>query len=138
MDSYKTLKIEPNLGIGPFVVGMAEQELFKVIPVNTPKRKFSGRYTVEVETITLWVDLACKQVTQVGVSKGHTGSLFGAVKIGTSLEEAESLLGSLVINDDYQLIVPGLPGISFNLNPVLNEFTPTPTEGAVIDGIYVY
>jgi|GEM_PF-1982629 len=138
MDSYESSDIVPNRGISPFVVGMTEQELFKVIPANTPKRSFGTCYTVKVGSITLWIDRTSKQVTQVGVSKGYTGSVFGAVKIGTSAKDAEKIFGNFVINGDYQLVVPEIPGISFQLSPALNELSPKPMEDALIDGIYVY
>lgn len=138
VESFNSVKIFPNIGIGPFLVGMTERELFEVIPVNTPKRKFSDRYTVQAGAITLWINRKRKQITQIGVSEGFTGSVFGTVLIGSSVQDAEKFLGDFVVNNDYQLIVPGLPGICFSLSPVVNDLSPVPMDGAIITGIYVY
>ena len=137
-NNYDESKIEPNLGIGPFYVGMHESELFTYLPWNNHKRKVGNLYTTMCGNITLWVNRDSKVIEQVGVSGGFKGKLFGAIAIGTTIEEAENLVGSFLVDDDYQLIINGLPGISFHTNPVVNDFAPKPESNWVIDGIYVY
>ena len=135
---YNNSKIEPGKGIGPFIIGMTESELFNLIPTNNPKRKVGNLYTTEFDSITFWVDSTTRKIVQIGVSGNFSGKLFDLIHLGNSVKNIEDAVGTLKIDEEYQLKIDGLAGICFHTIPPINDLNPMLYYDAVIDGIYVF
>jgi hypothetical protein len=61
--------------------------------------------------VRLWVE--DKAIMQVAVSGRHAGCLSGDIGIGSTLADAENALGPIFEDDEDNLMVIGLPGVSF-------------------------
>jgi hypothetical protein len=76
------------------------------------------------------VSIADDVVSQIGVFDGYRGKIAGKIGIGSTDKEVELFLGVIEENDYDDLVVKGISGFCFEINP---DADPQP-----ITEIYIY
>jgi uncharacterized protein (TIGR02996 family) len=86
------------------------------------------------------VDLWVKQrlVDQIGIYKGYRGTIAGKIGIGSILQEVEAAFGSVLEDEEDNLVVAGMPGWCFETETWISGREPAQNPDAAVTGIFVF
>lgn len=88
-------------------------------------------------SVVLWVNNENK-VTQIGLYPGYRGKVVKAIGIGSTLGEVASTVGTVVEDEEDNLIVLGLSGCCFETHQWQQRQNDLPDLAAKIKEIYVF
>ena len=129
-------KVIPNVGIGPFLLGMSSNELEKIICDYTIENRTNGISKVyHVENAQFFFD-ENDALQQVGVSLGFEGKYLDVIGIGDTLE-ALYQLGYECYEEYGDRLIRGVDGICFELGDTDSDDDWNEKE-APIEWIFVY
>ncbi len=129
-------KVIPNVGIGPFRLGMSTKELEKIICDYTIENRTNGILKVyHVENAQFFFDKN-DALQQAGVSFGFKSKYLDAIGIGDTVKELTKLGYEYYEEfDDY--LIRGVDGICFELGDTNSDDDWNEKE-APIEWIFVY
>ena len=87
-------------------------------------------------SVLLWVKGA--RVQQIGVVQRYRGRIQDKIGLGSTIAEVESALGTVIEDDEDYLVVPAVPGWSFETEQWSSDDELQQNRFARIQGIYVF
>lgn len=128
-------KVIPNVGIGPFLLGMSSKELENIISDYTTENRVNNVRVYHVENAQFFFD-ENDALQQVGVSLGFESKYLDVIGIGDTLKELTKLGYEYYEEfDDY--LIRGVDGICFELGDTDSDYDWNEKE-APIEWIFVY
>lgn len=99
--------IQAGFGAAGILIGDSVHEL----PMPLKRRQLTGVEKLEYASVAIWVRNGV--VDQIGVSEGYRGKLSGVIGIGSSIADVDRALGTVIEDDEDNLIVATCLGWSF-------------------------
>jgi len=107
--------ILPGRGAAGVLIGA---EISRVLPESSAFRIDHRQDGIEVyrsDSVDLWTKNLI--IFQIGVHGQYEGKLLGSFGLGSGLRELQDRVGPVELDDEDNLVLKGVPGLSFEIDP---------------------
>jgi hypothetical protein len=110
--------IFPGVGAAGIALGMAARDVLEG-NIGTFRLDFRGRDEEihESEHVSFWSRVSDGLLTRIELHGGFRGTVYGTIRLGSTLVEVEAHLGRVEQDGDDVLVVRQIPGLGFETEP---------------------
>jgi hypothetical protein len=137
-DRYDGGEILPGERVGPFQLGTSWGELEEQLSQPLVREQRSGCFVAKLPSMWFFVDDATQRLKQITVLNRFRGRVANVIGIGSTGAHVEATLGPLVEDEDDNLIIPGIPGVCFEVAFVTGHDVAWQLQHAPIAYISIY
>ncbi|HXS01853.1 MAG TPA: hypothetical protein VN724_14850 [Pyrinomonadaceae bacterium] len=114
--------IIPAMGAAGIAIGMKISDVTSVAPFEFKvEDRADGVRVYRSEMVDLWV--RGDSIFQIMVHGPYEGKLLARIGIGSSLKDVEEHIGPVSLDEEDNLIIEGVKGLSIEINPETNPST---------------